>query len=110
MSNLAGQPIPGNLAVPLPDKCRTKVNLHCEVRVGSRAWRKAKIADLTVDGFQVEIFDMPPRGAQVYLRFANLQMLQAEVCWSKADTAGCRFLNPLREYVFDHIVANATRA
>lgn len=92
-----------------PDKGRVAVDLQCEIRIGNRAWRKAEIADLTPDGFQVKIFDMPPRGTQIYLRFANLQLLQAEVCWAKAETAGCRFINPIRDYIFEHIVANAQR-
>lgn len=86
------------------DNGRELIDLACEIRVGTRAWRKARLADLTPTGFQVTIFDMPPRGTSVYVRFAGIQMLQAEVCWSKLDNAGCRFVTPISEYVFDHII------
>lgn len=88
------------------DNGRAQIDLECEIRIGTRAWRKARLADLTPSGFQVTIFDMPPRGTSVYVRFAGMQMLQAEVCWSKLETAGCRFASPLSSYVFDHIIAN----
>ncbi|VVT01830.1 PilZ domain-containing protein [Erythrobacter sp. EC-HK427] len=86
---------------------RERVEINCEIRVGTKAWRKAQIADLTPEGFQVRIFDMPPRGTTLFLRFAGIQMLNAEVCWARADTAGCRFVVPISQYVFDHIIATA---
>ncbi len=84
---------------------RAQVDIDCQIRVANRAWRKARLADLTPDGFQVTLFDMPQRGTPLFIRFANIQLLQAEVCWAKADTAGCRFLTPISPYVFEHIVA-----
>ncbi len=90
------------------DSGRVQVDIDCEIRVGTRAWRKTRIADLTPGGFQVTIIDMPARGTSVYVRFAGIQMQQAEVCWADRDTAGCKFVTPLSLYVFDHIVASAT--
>lgn len=84
---------------------RPAVSLECEVRVGTRAWRRTQITDLTPGGFQVQILDMPPRGTPLYVRMANLQMMQAEVCWTKVDVAGCKFAAPLNEHVYDHILA-----
>ena len=84
---------------------RRHFDIECEIRVGSKAWRKKKLRDLTPEGFQVEFLDMPARGTPVYIRFAGMQMLQAEVCWGKIDTVGCRFITPISPYVFDHIVA-----
>ena len=86
------------------ERPRIPVNLNCEIRVGTKAWRKTRIADLTPGGFQVAILDMPPRGTPVFVRIPGLQMLQAEVCWTKVDTAGCKFSSQLSEYVYDHIV------
>ncbi|WP_271079309.1 PilZ domain-containing protein [Aurantiacibacter sp. MUD61] len=85
-------------------KGRASVNLECEIKVGSRAWRKTQIRDLTPGGFQVQILDMPPRGTPIFVRMANLQMMQAEVCWTDVDKAGCKFTAPLSEYVFNHIL------
>ena len=81
--------------------------MDCEIRVGSRAWYKTRIADLTPGGFQVTIIDMPARGTPIYLRFAGMQLLQADVCWSDRDVAGCKFAAPLSPYVFDHIIGTA---
>lgn len=86
------------------ETARVAVNLACEIRVGKRNWRKAEISDLTPGGFQVTILDMPQRGTPVFVRIAGLQMLQAEVCWTKVNTAGCKFLQPLSQYTFDHIL------
>ena len=86
---------------------RASVDIDCEIRVGNRAWRKARIKDLTPEGFQVEILDMPPKGTPVAIRFAGMQMLQAETRWGKVDVAGCRFKTPLSPYVFEHVVATS---
>lgn len=86
------------------DNARPPVNLACEIRVGTKAWRKTQVGDLTPGGFQVKILDMPQRGTPVYIRMANLQMMQAEVCWTKVDTAGCKFELPLNEHVYNHIL------
>ena len=86
---------------------RAEVDLQCDIRVGTRAWRKARIADLTPGGFQVSILDMPPRGTPVFVRIPGLQMLHAQVCWNRVDTAGCQFDQPLSEYVFAHILTLA---
>lgn len=84
---------------------RRHVDIDCDIRVGTKAWRRKKLRDLTPEGFQVELLDMPARGTPVYIRFAGMEMLQAEICWSNFDTAGCRFLSPISAYVFDHVVA-----
>ena len=84
---------------------RQSVDLECEIRVGARAWRKVRLADLTPGGFQVTILDMPPRGTPVFIRIPGLQMLQAEVRWTKVNTAGCQFASPLAPYIFDHLLA-----
>ena len=88
------------------DNGRELIDLDCEIRVGKRVWVKTRLADLTASGFQVTFLDMPPRGTPIYVRFAGMQMQQAEVCWSKMDTAGCRFVTPLSSYVFNHIITN----
>ncbi|GGD60193.1 PilZ domain-containing protein [Erythrobacter arachoides] len=86
---------------------RAEVDLDCEIRVGARAWRKAKLTDLTPGGFQVTILDMPPRGTPVFIRIPGLQLLHAEVRWTRVDTAGCEFDQPLGTYIYEHIVARA---
>lgn len=88
-------------------KTRPQVEMGCEIKVGTRAWRQTEIADLTPGGFQVKILEMPPRGTPVSIRFGGLQMLQAEVCWTKLDTAGCQFVSPLSDYVYEHILSIA---
>lgn len=88
---------------------RVRVNLDCDIRVGTRAWRRATLADLTPGGFQVTILDMPPRGTPVYIRIPGLQMLQAEVRWTRVNTAGCKFSARLNDYVFAHVLNNARR-
>lgn len=109
MTDPAGQPAApdGGTDGEHRNNGRALVDIDCEIRIGSRAWRRARLADLTPDGFQVAIIDMPARGTPLYIRFAGIQMLQAEVCWARADTAGCRFATPISPYVFEHIIASA---
>jgi hypothetical protein len=107
MTNAAGEhAVPGGTDSEHRHDGRAQVDIDCEIRIGNRAWRRARLADLTPDGFQVAILDMPARGTPLYIRFAGIQMLQAEVCWARADTAGCRFAAPMSPYVFDHIIAS----
>lgn len=98
---------PDDQGVERRGKIRPSVNFQCELRVGTRAWHQVRLADFTPSGFKVRIIDMPPRGTPVYVRIGNLQMLQAQVCWTEAVTAGCEFATPLKEYVFDHILTAA---
>ncbi len=87
---------------------RARVAISCELKIGTRAWHRAKLADLTPSGFQVATFDAPARGTPFYIRFAGLQMQHAEVCWGKDGMVGCRFLSELSSYVFEHIVGTVS--
>ncbi|RJY09390.1 PilZ domain-containing protein [Aurantiacibacter aquimixticola] len=107
MMDNGARPVSGTQPEKRAVSTRANVDIDCDIRIAGRAWRKARIADLTPQGFQVTVLDMPARGTPVQMRFAGLQMLQAEVAWAKSDVAGCRFAVPLGDYVFDHIVGSA---
>lgn len=53
---------------------------------------EAVISDLSYEGCCVECTPMPRHGDRLELRVVRLGIVQAEVRWSRAGRAGCRFL------------------
>ena len=88
---------------------RAQLSLDCDLRVGSLQWHQATLLDLTTDGFRVKLTHRPNPGEPVRIRMAGLSPLEAEVCWWRDFEAGCRFVQPLSPYVFEHILRLAGR-
>ena len=89
---------------------RAEVVLTCEVRQGTRPWRRVRLKDISRAGFKL---DWTPAGAHdipLRIRIPGLQMLSAHVRWSEGREAGCAFVEPLHIAVFEHIVRQARAA
>ena len=82
---------------------RAAVNKDVEIKIGTRAWHRAHLRDLTPEGFRLRLTDMPAIGTRLMIRLPGMSMLEAEVCWSRDFESGCKFTSPLSTYVFEHL-------
>ncbi|MBT0668961.1 PilZ domain-containing protein [Novosphingobium profundi] len=78
--------------------------LICEVRQGSRPWRLVRLEDLSPEGFRIAWLPDVQAHVPLRIRIPGLQMLTAEVRWTKGDGVGCAFTAPLHVAVFEHLV------
>lgn len=81
--------------------------LLCDVRQGTRAWRKVRIEDLSPGGFRIAWFpDVRPE-LPLRIRIPGMQLLSARVVWQNGKSVGCEFREPLHVAVFEHIAHSA---
>jgi len=83
---------------------RASVCLWCEVRQGTRPWKRTRLEDISPDGFRIAWLpgchpDLAPK-----IRIPGLEVLSADIRWKRGDGLGCQFTNPLYMGVFEHIV------
>lgn len=86
---------------------RVDVALICDVRQGTRPWKKARLEDLSREGFRIA--HLPDARAELPLRvrIPGLHMLSARICWQRGGAVGCEFTEPLHVAVFEHIARAA---
>ncbi len=92
-------------AVPRPRKS-SRVALSAEVtlrRAGKRTYR-VKIFDASSHGCKVEFVEKPKIDDLVWIKFDNLQSLEAIVCWIQGFDVGLEFESPIHPAVFDMLV------
>jgi hypothetical protein len=82
--------------------------LLCDVRQGTRPWRKVRIENLSPGGFRIAWFpDVRPE-LPLRIRIPGMQLLSARIVWQNGKAVGCEFREPLHVAVFEH-VANSAR-
>jgi PilZ domain len=65
---------------------------------------KVRVFDLSPKGCKVELIERPNEREHVLVKFEGLEVLEAEVCWITAKTAGLRFERPIHPAVFDLLI------
>ena len=88
---------------------RTEIFLDCEIRQGSRPWKKTRLEDLSPDGFRIAWFPNCRKEIPVRIKIPGIQMLTAHVRWQLQTSVGCEFESPLHVAVFEHLVKEAKR-
>ena len=88
---------------------RTQVGIMCDAKIAASEWRNVRLLNLSPEGFHVWWPCPAEIDSKVWIRLPGLQALKAQVRWSEAGSVGCKFLQPLAPYVFEHIVTR-TRA
>lgn len=102
-------PDPILLKAPTP-RSHPRVSLNASVsirRVGRPAYRTA-LLDLTPAGCKIEFIESPRRGDLVWVKFADLQAIEASVAWVEGFVGGLKFTRPLHAAIFDRLVARLT--
>jgi hypothetical protein len=86
---------------------RAGVTLICDVRQGSRPWTQARLEDLSPGGFRIARLASARLDLPLRIRIPGIQLLSAEIRWSRDGAVGCAFAEPLHVAVFEHIVRSA---
>lgn len=90
---------------PWPRKS-SRVAITAEVllrRTGQGAYR-VKVFDVSVHGCKAEFVERPKLDELVWLKFDNLQSLEAMVCWVRGFEVGLEFERPIHPAVFETLV------
>jgi hypothetical protein len=90
-----------------PRDARAGVSLICEVRQGVRPWARVRLEDLSPGGFRIARLPGARTELPLRIRIPGIQLLSAEIRWSRDGAVGCEFAEPLHIAVFEHIVRNA---
>jgi hypothetical protein len=89
---------------------RIGVALVCEVRQGTRPWKKVRLEDLSRGGFRIAWFPEARPELPLRIRIPGMQLLSGRIVWRAENTVGCEFAAPLHVAVFEHIVRSAQTA
>jgi hypothetical protein len=90
---------------PVPRRA-DRVSLTAEVtirRAGFHGFR-VQAFDLSPYGCKIEFIERPAVGDRVWVKFDNLQAIEAEVRWIEGHVGGLQFTNPLYEAVFRRLL------
>ena len=87
---------------------RVGIVLLCEVRQGTRPWKRARLEDLSPGGFRIAWLPDARPELPLRIRIPGIRLLSARICWTREGGAvGCEFSEPLHVAVFEHIVRSA---
>ena len=83
---------------------RTALSAEVVIRRLGKANFRVRVFDLSPQGCKVELIELPGIGEHVLVKFAGLEVLEAEVCWVESNCAGVRFEKVIHPAVFDLMV------
>ena len=63
-----------------------------------------QVFDLSREGCKLEFLERPLLDETVWVKFEDLEPLQATVCWIEANVAGVEFVRPIHAAVFEMLV------
>ncbi|MEZ5744555.1 MAG: PilZ domain-containing protein [Sphingomonadaceae bacterium] len=90
-------------------EARAQVSLTCEIRQGTRPWKRTRLEDISRTGFRMAWFPNCSRDMPIKIRIPGLQLLTADVRWQGESGFGCEFVEPLHIAVFEHIARTASQ-
>ena len=73
-------------------------------RVGRQQYR-VRVFDISPEGCKVEFIERPRLDELVWVKFENLEAVEAAVCWVDGFYGGLKFLRPIYPSVFDLLLA-----
>jgi hypothetical protein len=83
---------------------RAGVALICDVRQGTRPWKKVRLDNLSPGGFRIAWFPEARRDLPLRIRIPGMQLLTARIVWQRDNVVGCMLSAPLHVAVFEHII------
>lgn len=86
------------------DTRRASIALECEVRQGTRPWKRTRLEDISPEGFRMGWLPGFHMDTPVKIRIPGLEVLSAQIRWKEGDFVGCQFTSALYTPVFEHIV------
>ena len=91
---------------PQRPRRRTRVPLQVEVqlrRSGQHHYR-VDVHDVSPDGCRLEFIERPRLDETVWVKFDDMDSIEANVCWLSGHDVGVEFVRPIHPAVFDALV------
>lgn len=84
-----------------------RVSIEAMVKLRRRGHHNftVQVFDLSREGCKLEFLERPQLDETVWVKFEDLEPLQATVCWIEANVAGVEFVRSIHAAVFDMLVA-----
>lgn len=98
---------PADLPCTRDHAARTEVILLCEIRQGTRPWIKARLEDISPQGFRIAWLPHCSPDLPLRIRIPGMQPLKAVIRWYEGKAVGCAFAEPLHVAVYEHLVRQA---
>ena len=89
---------------------RVPVSAEVSLRARGRNTYRVAIFDLSTDGCQVELVERPGVGDRMSVKFDNLDVLEADVCWVEGHRAGLMFQKRMHPAVLDLLLLRLGQA
>jgi hypothetical protein len=84
---------------------RVSVDGQVTMRRSGKLPFRVHIYDLTPNGCRAEFVERPEFGEQLWIKFDQLEALEAKVRWVAGPKTGLEFARPVHQAVFDLLVA-----
>ena len=83
-----------------------RVNVSAMVKLRRRGHHNftVKVFDLSREGCKLEFLERPQLDETVWVKFEDLELLQATVCWVQGRSVGVEFVKPIHPAVFDMLL------
>lgn len=95
---------------PRPRKdVRVGLSADVTLRRSGRSNYRVTILDLSLHGCKVEFIERPTLDELVWIKFDDLQSLEAMICWTRGFDVGLEFERPIHPAVFEMLVSKLTR-
>jgi len=92
-------------AAPQPRRHeRVSVDGEVSMRRSAKRHFRVHINDLTPLGCKAEFVERPEVGEQLWIKFEQLEALEAVVCWIAGPRTGLEFIRPIHAAVFNLLV------
>ena len=80
---------------------RVPVTANVTLRKPGQPNFPVRVFDASPEGCKIEFVDRPREGDRIWVKFAGLETLEAEVCWVEEFVMGVKFARPMHPAVFD---------
>jgi hypothetical protein len=87
-------------------KGRVAVDWSCEVHHADSRWAKVQFSNISTSGCVIGWFASCRADTPLYIKLPNLSVFKAHVVWKNDQRIGCRFAEPLNQYVLEHLLAD----
>lgn len=85
---------------PQRKSVRSEVTAEVVLRRSGHGTYRVNLSNLSPHGCKVEFVERPFLGELVWVKFDELEALEASVCWVDGFAAGLEFRNPIHPAVF----------
>jgi hypothetical protein len=86
---------------------RLEVSIRVDIRKQGLRTAKASLVNISATGFKIECSLRLSPGDQLQISLPNLRPKLATVKWTEEFHLGCEFDEPLSDYAFEALIANA---